>query len=41
MTHGLFAVARGVFELELRGGARLKNGRQYSEGIRKLLKAGS
>ena len=34
------AIAGGVFELELRGGARLKTGRQYSEGIRKLLKAG-
>ena len=35
------AIAGGVFELELRGGARIKTGRQYSEGIRKLLKSGS
>ncbi len=35
------AIAGGVFELELEGGARLKTGRQHSEGIRKLLKAGS
>ena len=35
------AIAGGVFDLELRGGARLKTGRQYSERIRKLLKAGS
>jgi two-component system, LytTR family, response regulator len=33
------AIAGGVFELELRGGARIKSGRQYSDGIRKLLKA--
>jgi two-component system, LytTR family, response regulator len=33
------AIAGGVFELELRGGARVKTGRQYSDGIRKLLKA--
>ncbi len=30
----------GVFELELRGGARVSTGRQYSERIRKLLKPG-
>jgi two-component system, LytTR family, response regulator len=35
------AMAGGVFELELRGGVRVKTGRQYSDGIRKLLKAGS
>ncbi len=34
-------IAGGVFELELQGGMRLKTGRQYSEGIRRLLKAGS
>ncbi len=34
-------MAGGVFELELRGGVRIKTGRQYSDGIRKLLKAGS
>jgi two-component system LytT family response regulator len=34
------SIAGGVFELELRGGARVKTGRQYSEGVRKLLKAG-
>jgi two-component system, LytTR family, response regulator len=34
------AIAGGVFELELRGGARVRTGRQYSDGIRKLLKAG-
>jgi two-component system LytT family response regulator len=43
VTHiaAVHAIAGGVFELELRGGARLKTGRQYSDGIRKLLKAGS
>ena len=34
-------IAGGVFELQLRGGIWIKTGRQYSEGIRKLLKAGS
>jgi len=34
------SIAGGVFELELRGGARVKIGRQYSEGIRRLLKPG-
>jgi two-component system LytT family response regulator len=34
------AIAGSVFELELRGGARIKSGRQYGEGIRNLLKAG-
>ncbi len=33
-------IAGGVFELELRGGVRLKTGRQYNDVIRKLLKAG-
>jgi two-component system LytT family response regulator len=32
------AIAGGVFELELQGGARVSTGRQYSERIRKLLK---
>ncbi len=36
----IHTIAGGVFELELQGGARMKTGRQYSEGIRKLLKAG-
>ncbi len=34
------AIAGGVYELELQGGARIRTGRQYSEGIRTLLKAG-
>jgi len=34
------AIAGGVYELELRGGARIKTGRHYTEGIRRLLKAG-
>jgi two-component system LytT family response regulator len=34
------AIAGGVFELELRGGARIRTGRQYTDSIRKLLKAG-
>jgi two-component system LytT family response regulator len=34
------AIAGGVFELELRGGVRLRTGRQYSDGVRKLLKGG-
>jgi DNA-binding LytR/AlgR family response regulator len=33
-------IAGGVFELELRGGARINTGRQYGERIRKLLKSG-
>jgi two-component system LytT family response regulator len=33
-------IAGGVFELELQGGTRIRTGRQYSEGIRTLLKAG-
>jgi two-component system, LytTR family, response regulator len=35
------AIAGGVFELELRSGARVRTGRQYGERIRSLLKAGS
>jgi two-component system, LytTR family, response regulator len=38
---GANAIAGGVFELELRGGARIKTGRQFSDTIRRLLKAGS
>jgi two-component system LytT family response regulator len=34
------ALAGGVYELELRGGARVRTGRQSSEAVRKLLKAG-
>ncbi len=34
------AMAGGVFELELRGGARVRTGRQYSDEVRKLLRAG-
>jgi hypothetical protein len=34
------AIAGGVFELELAGGTRIKTGRQYSDGVRRLLKAG-
>jgi two-component system LytT family response regulator len=32
-----YAMPSGVYELELRGGARLKTGRQYRENIRKLM----
>jgi two-component system, LytTR family, response regulator len=35
------SIAGGVFELELRGGTRVKTGRQFSDAIRRLLKAGS
>jgi two-component system, LytTR family, response regulator len=35
------AMAGGVFELELRGGVRVRTGRQYGDGIRRLLKTGS
>jgi len=35
------SIAGGVYELELRSGARIKTGRQHSDTIRKLLKAGS
>ena len=38
---GANAIAGGVFELELQGGARVSTGRQYSDRIRKLLKAGN
>jgi two-component system, LytTR family, response regulator len=34
------AIAGGVFELELRGGTRVKTGRQYGESIRRLIKGG-
>lgn len=34
------AIAGGVFELELQGGARVKTGRQYGDAVRDLLKAG-
>lgn len=34
------SIAGGVFELELQGGARVSTGRQYSDRVRKLLKAG-
>ena len=33
-------IAGSTFELELRGGARVRTGRQYAEAIRKLLKSG-
>ncbi len=35
------SIAGGVYELELRGGTRVKTGRQYGDVIRKMLKAGS
>jgi two-component system, LytTR family, response regulator len=35
------AIAGGVFELELHDGTRIRTGRQYSEKIRNLLRAGS
>ncbi|MFB3902348.1 MAG: LytR/AlgR family response regulator transcription factor [Acidobacteriota bacterium] len=34
------SIAGGVFELELHSGARIRTGRQYSEGLRRLLKSG-
>lgn len=34
------AMAGGVFELELRGGARVKTGRQYTDVVRRLLRMG-
>lgn len=37
---GVSAIAGGVYELELQGGARVSTGRQYSDRIRKLLKSG-
>jgi two-component system, LytTR family, response regulator len=33
-------IAGSTYELQLRGGARVRTGRQYAEAIRKLLKAG-
>jgi len=33
------AIAGGVYELELQGGARVSTGRQYADRIRRLLKA--
>ncbi len=33
------AIAGGVYELELQNGERVSTGGQYSDGIRKLLKA--
>jgi two-component system LytT family response regulator len=33
-------IAGGVYELELRGGPRVKTGRQYSDSIRQILKEG-
>jgi two-component system, LytTR family, response regulator len=36
---GVNAIAGGIYELELQGGARVSTGRQYSDRIRKLLKA--
>lgn len=38
---GVNSIAGGVYELELQGGARVSTGRQYSDRIRRLLKAGS
>jgi two-component system, LytTR family, response regulator len=35
------SIAGGAFEMEVRSGARIKTGRQYSERIRELLKAGT
>ncbi len=34
------AMAGGVFDLELRGGAKVKTGRRYSDEVRKLLRVG-
>jgi two-component system LytT family response regulator len=36
---GVNAIAGGVYELELRGGATVRTGRQYADEIRKLLKS--
>ncbi|HXG35124.1 MAG TPA: LytTR family DNA-binding domain-containing protein [Bryobacteraceae bacterium] len=36
---GVNAIAGAVYELELEGGTRLSTGRQYSDRVRKLLKA--
>ena len=38
---GVNAITGGVYELELQGGVRVSTGRQYSDRIRKLLKAGT
>jgi len=38
---GINSIAGGVYEIELHGGARVGTGRQYSDRIRKLLKAGN
>jgi two-component system LytT family response regulator len=38
---GLNAIAGGVYELELQSGARVSTGRQYSDRVRKMLKAGA
>lgn len=36
---GLNAIAGGVYEFELQGGARVSTGRHYSDRVRKLLRA--
>lgn len=38
---GVNSIAGGVYEIELEGGTRVSTGRQYSDRVRKLLKAGS
>lgn len=38
---GVNTIAGGVYELELQGGTRVSTGRQYSDRVRKLLKAGA
>lgn len=38
---GVNAIAGGAYELELQGGARVSTGRQYSDRIRRMIKAGS
>ena len=38
---GVNAIAGGVYDLELQGGARVSTGRQYGDRIRKLLRAGA
>jgi two-component system LytT family response regulator len=37
---GVNAIAGGIYELELHGGAKVSTGRQYGERMRKLLKGG-
>lgn len=37
---GINAIAGGVYELDLEGGAKVSTGRQYSDRIRRLIKAG-